>query len=273
MKQITILKLKENRTIKNLKKVLVRTHKEYHKKIYETLSRIYNLRKKEYPEYTIMDLSNESTIKDLFPYDYINTIMQIRKITPKVRKVIENDGITTFEVANLLRRSRALQNPKKQDKFFSDISELTKNEIRNNVTVFNSHIKKNMSEENAWILQTVYEIRTVKKYIEQRFNKLIPLNKTKVVKEVRELYDFISGKKVKEYSLVPISKESIKLTREVKIKGLYSQEKRKIIETIIELFCTNGMAKCKGCRISFKKNRKDQVFHSPKCKNKYNNKK
>lgn len=226
--------------ISELKKELVKINKEYHLKVYKILMKIYALRLRHNKKYTIMGLSKETIIRELFNYDYINTIMQIRKITPKTKKLIEQGHFTYFEVANTLRSSKRLAIPKEQDRFFEKIikNNITVSKFREAVTRYNScngRLKKRLGEEDIWRLRTVYQIRTIKRLIFKRYNRLDDLNKARIDREISELHYFIlSGEEQKKYSLLPIKKKLLKKIRDAKIKGIWRQEQTIMVEKLIE---------------------------------------
>lgn len=213
--------------IAKLKKRLIKLNKKYHIEIYKILNEIYRIQNKSNSKYTIYDLSQETVIKDFFSYDYVNTIMQTRFITKEVSEYIRLNKITQFEVCNLLRKSKKLHNKEEQNKFFKANLNKPIVEIRRLVTTNNK-----MKAEDIWILQTIYEIRNVRKNIMSRFSLLNYYQKAMVTREIKELYDFINGKGLKEYKLIPIKKASLKRLR--KIKGTNKQNQSTMIEYLIE---------------------------------------
>ena len=271
---------KQNETIiEKLKKELLLAQKEYHFRVYEILDEIYRKRLQENKKYSLVDLSKESVICDMYDYHYIVTIMEIRRITKQTKKQIEKGVFTVFEVANSLRKSRILHNAKRQDEFFKfmevelETKKMTKKEFRDNVTLLNNGMKKDMSEENVWLLQTVYEIRAVKRFIIDRYSKLTPLNKIKVKREVESLHQFVSDKMDKDYSLVYLKKDTLKRLRLLRLKGIGGLDTAKKIERLVQHHLTKDIAKCKNCGNPFEKKRKDQLCCSAKCKQQKNRKK
>lgn len=271
------MKMNTEKKINKLKEKLSTQYKHYHAEVYKLMKSIYDLRIKENEKYNLVDLSNESVISELFDYHYVATIMNISKISTSTKKLIDQGTFTLFEVANTLRKSSILQNKTAQNQFFKkqakliESGKITKTEFRQQIIKVNK-IPQKMSEEHIWLLQTVHEIKTVKKYISSRFHKLSPLNKAKVKREVIELNNFIKGTKDKEITLVPIKKDTLKLLRLIKIKGIGGLNDSDKIKRLIEHYTTRDIAKCKMCKKPFPKKRKDQVFCKPTCKNKYTQK-
>jgi hypothetical protein len=270
------MKKKNETEIDNLKKKLICLHKDYHLKIYKVLSKIYEKRKKNNPKYNYTELSKESVIKDLYEYNYISTIMNIGKISKRTMTLVNKGKFTLFEIANGLRKSKKLQKAAFQYKFYSDKSkqieagDLTKAQLRIDISKDYGQKKKNMNKESIWLLQTVYQIRTSARYIKQRFNRLSLINQTKIRKEIVEIYKFISDRKNKKYSLVSIKKESLKKLRKFKLVGVRGKTDSAKLERLIEHYITNDKAICKNCKKPFKKRRKTQIYCESECKRKYN---
>jgi len=269
----------EIKKIKILKNRLTKIHKNYHLDIYKIFSEIYNIRQKKNKKYSLVNLSDESIISGMFDYHYVVTIMEIRRITKTTMKLVDKGIFTIFDIANALRKSRILHIPKEQNKFFREMAKkvkdykLTIKGVRDEVTLLNNGFKKNMNSEDSWILQTVYEIRTVKRYIIDRFKFLSDINKSKIEMEVAELHNFIEGNHQKEITSVPISKVVLKQLRAIKIKGIGGLNHTQKIERLIEHYNTKDKVICCGCKLTFTKKRRDQKYCSSKCKSKYNNKK
>ena len=125
-----------------------------------------------------------------------------------------------------------------------------------------------MTKEDLFVLQTVYEIRSVKKYIMKRYTRLNAKNKILINKEIYELKNFIDGNQSKIYSLVPLKKHLIRKLRLIPLKGSYGKIEN-MIERLINKHLTDDIIKCKLCKKPFIKKRKNNLFCSAKCRGKH----
>jgi len=152
--------------IEELKKQFIKTRENYIFKTYKLLNEIFKLRKRQFPRYTIADLSKEKGL-DL-TYHTIVYIFRLKDISPNTKKLIDSGRLRATSAIQLIKNTNVVRNDfnmqdKLVDKFLKGevsikkVSQMSKD----NLVSFIEEEYNPLEEDRKILLRSIYELKRV----------------------------------------------------------------------------------------------------------------
>jgi len=170
LKQI-VVRLKSEKSIekriKQLKEQLHQIQSGYVVEIYRVLKEIYMLRKKQFPRYSFLDMSNEKGMN--FKRHHLIYVFHLDFVSPKTAELINKGKIKATSVIKILQKSRVFRiDLEQQDKIIQaylnkhyTIRQISYFPLNSLLTFINTDKEKHLHELDKKRFDTIYTMKSL----------------------------------------------------------------------------------------------------------------